>query len=123
MQSIISRIHDPTGKYNEPGAVMGFTQTACRDPIFYRWHQMIDNLCMKIKDQLPPYEKTDLAFDYIKIQSIDLLDLNNKPFDKDQLITFWQQSDINLGNGLDFRADQQAIVRVTHLSYQRFTYS
>lgn len=102
---------------------MGYTQTACRDPIFYQWHQMIDDLCMKVKDRLPPYTNSDLTFNGIKIQSIDLLDANNKPFDKNELITFWQQSDVNLANGLDFSSHQPANVRFTHLNNREFTYS
>lgn len=111
------------GKYKEPPAVMGYTQTAVRDPVFFQWHQMIDNLCMKINDCLPPYKKADLGFDGIKIQSIDMLDANNKPLVKNQLITYWQQSDVNLQNGLDFQAHKPACVRFTHLNYQTFTYS
>lgn len=120
---MIAKIHDPTGKYKQPSAVMGYTQTAVRDPIFFQWHQMLDNLCMKVKDQLPPYEKPHLAFGGIKILSIDLLDANNKPFHKNQLLTYWQQSDINLGNGIDFQSNQTAYVRFTHLNYRSFTFS
>lgn len=120
---MIAKIHDPTGKYKQPSAVMGYTQTAVRDPIFFQWHQMLDNLCMKVKDQLPPYKKPHLAFEGIKILSIDLLDANNKPFHKNQLLTYWQQSDINLGNGIDFQSNQTAYVRFTHLNYRSFTFS
>lgn len=120
---MIGKVHDPSGKYKEPAAVMGYTQTATRDPMFFQWHQMFDNLCMKVKDQLPPYTNAQLAFQGIKMQSIELLDANNKPFDKDQLITYWQQSDIDLSNGLDFQSHQAAYVRLTHLNYRTFTYS
>lgn len=101
---------------------MSYTQTAVRDPVFFRWHQMIDNLCMKLKDRLTPYTKADLEFNGIKIQSIDLLDENNKPIDKNELITHWQQSDVDLQNGLDFRAQKPVFVRFTHLNYRSFTY-
>lgn len=30
--------------------------TALRDPVFYRWHQYIDDLFASFKDSLPPYD-------------------------------------------------------------------
>ena len=37
--------------------VMGETVTAMRDPIFYRWHKMIDSLFQQFKSNLQPYTK------------------------------------------------------------------
>lgn len=39
------------------------------------------------------------------------------------LQTFWQQSDINLTNGLDFAPRGNAFVRFTHLMHDPFTYT
>lgn len=120
-QTIISLIHDPDGKYKEMGGVMSDTTTALRDPAFYRWHKMIDDLGVKLKDRLPPYTDKDLAFSGIKIVSVDILDNSNKSIT--ELLTFWQQTTLNLQNGLDFHVQTPSLVTVTHLNHQEFTYS
>lgn len=117
---MISFIHDPDGKYKEPGGVMSDTSTAMRDPAFYRWHKMVDDLCVKLKNRLEPYRDQDLVFDGIKIKSLDLLDGSNKS--TEQLFTFWQKTIVNLQNGLDFHVNKQSLVTLTHLNYQTFTY-
>lgn len=102
---------------------MGSTTTAVRDPIFFRWHQTIDEICLKLKDYLPFYTSDVLSFNGIEIKSLDLLNDSDEPLANDQLITYWQKSTVNLQNGLDFRADEPVLVQFTHLNYQHFSYS
>lgn len=41
----------------QPFGVMGFTSTAIRDPIFYRWHKLVDSVFHNYQEeQLPPYD-------------------------------------------------------------------
>lgn len=117
---MISLIHDPCMKYKEPGGVMSDTTTALRDPIFYRWHKMCDDLGVKLKNRLPRYTDADLTFSGIKIKSFDFVDPSDKVLP--QLTTFWQRSIVNLQNGLDFHANVPSLVAFTHLNYQQFTY-
>lgn len=117
---MISYIHDPDMKYNEPANVVSDTTTAMRDPVFFRWHKTIDMLCVKLKDRLPPYEENDLIFTDITIKSFNILDASNQQID--QLITFWQKSTVNLQNGLDFHVSEPVLVTFTHLNYQQFSY-
>lgn len=119
---VISFIHDPQMKYKEEPAVMSDTTTSCRDPVFYRWHKMFDDVCVKLKDRLPPYQPKDLAYNGIKLVSLDLYNDSNQQ-KTEELITFWQKSTVNLQNGLDFHVDSPSLVSFTHLNYQHFTYS
>lgn len=117
---MIALSHDPLMKYKEPGGCLSDTTTALRDPAFFRWHKMIDDLCVKLKNRLPPYEPKDLSFDKIKIKEFKLFDSSNKSVD--ELITFWQETTVNLQNGLDFHVNAPSLVTFTHLNYQHFTY-
>lgn len=47
---------DPLLKAGKPPEVMTDTATAARDVIFYRWHQMIDNLYTMQQTKLEPYK-------------------------------------------------------------------
>lgn len=120
---IISQIHDPMLKYKEPGGCLADTTTSCRDPVFYRWHKMVDNLCVKLKNQMPAYIDKDLAFSGVKIQKLEIWDPStNQPVANDQLTTFWQRSTINLENGLDYHVAEPVLVQCTHLNYVQYLY-
>lgn len=120
--SVISFMHDPDMKYKEEAGLLADSTTAARDPVFYRWHKMIDDLCVKLKDRSPPYDNSNLTFRGIKINSLDLIRASDqKP--TNELITFWQKSTVNLQNGLDFHANSPSLVTFTHLNYQNFIYS
>lgn len=109
-------------KYNELPAVMSDASTSMRDPIFYRWHKMVDDLCMKLKGLLPPYEKNELAFNGVKLVSCDLIsDSDGKS--TTELLTFWHKSTVDLQNGLNFSAKKACLLTFTHLNYQTFSYS
>lgn len=92
-----------------------------RDPIFFRWHKNIDDIFVKYKNLLSPYEVDDLKFDGVSINNFSVLDHNDK--ETNELITFWQQSQVNLEHGVDFAAPGNRLVNVTHCNYQAFTYS
>lgn len=121
VHELLAFAHDPEMKYNESASIMGSTGTACRDPIFYRWHKTIDNLCVKLKDRLPPYQKSELQFTDITIKSLNILNESDESIE--QLCTFWQKSTVNLQHGLDFENDHPILVNFTHLNYQHFTYA
>lgn len=114
--------HDPKGvMYLEQPGVMADTTTAMRDPIFYRWHKMIDDLFADYKYTLPPYTSDELACPGIKIDKVNLI-VNQKY--TDELCTFWQWDDVNLGIGLDLNGDgsNPVYIRFCHLNHEDFIY-
>nr|QOQ34392.1 prophenoloxidase 2-2 [Sogatella furcifera] len=115
----LSLIHDPEFKYLENVSVVGDLATAMRDPVFYRWHALIDDIFVKYKQTLPPYSVQQLGFDGIRINSIEV---NSKSSPKNQFSTFWQQSDVNLARGMDFAPRSNVFARITHLQHQPFEY-
>lgn len=118
---MLSYIHDPEDKYKEQAGVMSDTTTAMRDPVFFRWHKMIDELCCKLKNRLPPYPESDLLFEDISISSLVILNESNQPIH--ELNTFWQKTSVNLQNGMDFHVAHPVYVTFTHLNYRHFKYS
>lgn len=117
--TFIALCHDPEGRHNEDSGVMGDTTTAMRDPIFYRWHTMINELFLVHKLNLMPYTEAQLGFQNIRIDGVDLA-CGGKLVD--ELRTYWQRSNVNLQSGLDFAANEPIYVSFTHLNYEKFSY-
>ncbi|KAE8573958.1 Putative prophenoloxidase [Halyomorpha halys] len=120
--NVISLCHDPDGKYLEPAAVMSDTATAMRDPIFYRWHSFINYLFQEYKNTLPSYTKEQLAFPGVKVTSIEVQTDGASTKAKNKLITFWQQTDIDLSLGMDFEKSEPVFARITRLQHKPFSY-
>lgn len=96
----IAYAHDPDNRHRESFGVIGDSATAVRDPAFYRWHAFIDDHFQVHKKRLRPYSVEQLGYPDILIT-----DATVKTDDDETngiLHTFWQQSDVNLAQGLDF---------------------
>ena len=59
----------------------------------------------------------------IGLRNLHGFDSNSSEKEKPKLTTFWQKSDLNLSNGLDFSRDESIYVRVTHLNHDEFMYT
>lgn len=118
--NIIALIHDPLGKHLEDPSVMGSLQTAMRDPLFYRWHDFINDLFQKLKLQFPKYTRKDLEAKFVEVSKIEV-QMVIEPAPPNHLITYWQKSDVDLGSGLDF-GPGNVQVSFTHLQHVNFNY-
>nr|UZP64756.1 prophenoloxidase-1 [Bemisia tabaci] len=117
----IALCHDPDHRYLENISVMGDPTTAMRDPVFYRWHAMIDYIFQEHKNKLPQYTVKQLTFDGIKINNVEV-QIQSSSAPKNEFATFWQQNDIDLSRGLDFAPGGQILARFTHLQHAPFVY-
>ncbi|CAH0557366.1 unnamed protein product [Brassicogethes aeneus] len=115
----LSFIHDPDARHLESFGVIGDSATAMRDPIFYRWHAYIDDIFQQFKNTLPSYEENQLNYPGVTVSDIEL-ETPNSP--KNQINTFWQQSDVDLSRGLDFQPRGSVFARFTHLQHKNFVY-
>lgn len=113
----IAYCHDPDERFLESYGIMGENTTAMRDPVFYRWHENINDIFMEYKNTLPPYSEDQLGFDKVRIKNVEVSALG---IPKNEFSTFWQQSDINLSRGLDFSPRGPIYVRFTHLQHAPF---
>lgn len=119
--SLTAFCHDPEGKYNQGNGLIGDLTTAVRDPFFFRWHSFINDVCIRHKEAQTPYTDDELKFDNIHITAIELISAETKAATT-EFRTFWQQTDVNVANGLDFRKPDALFVRLTHLNYEHFSY-
>ncbi|KAL9692654.1 hypothetical protein quinque_016425 [Culex quinquefasciatus] len=74
-----------------PGAVMQM-ETSMRDPIYYQFVERALDLYWRFKSYLPPYTNDELNFPGVEI----------KEFSSDKLITYFEQFDADISNGLPF---------------------
>ncbi|XP_058464518.1 phenoloxidase 1-like [Malaya genurostris] len=116
---VLAYIHDPDYRYLEDFGVMGDVTTAMRDPVFYRWHGMIDGIFRKFLETLRPYTSAQLGFPGIKVNSINVR-LNKANAPANILLTFWQKSQIDLAAGLDFGPKGNVFATFTHLQHAPF---
>ncbi|KAJ0173370.1 hypothetical protein K1T71_011546 [Dendrolimus kikuchii] len=114
----IAYCHDPEHKYLEQFGVMGDSGTAMRDPVFYRWHSFIDDIFQLYKAKLPPYNNTQLDYNGIRVSSVGI----EGSAGNNTISTFWEQSTVNLGRGLDFMPRGSVLATFTHLQHNEFTY-
>ena len=113
----IARASDPRGRHNTAPGVMGNTATSLRDPVFYRWHQFIDDIFSQYKALLPPYGENDLNFPGVEILS-SRVDTNRE---KNVLHTSFEQTELLLP-GLDFFSNNTVRFRYNRLNHQPFKY-
>ncbi|KAJ8679161.1 hypothetical protein QAD02_014948 [Eretmocerus hayati] len=117
---ILSLVHDPDNRYLESFGVMADDKTAMRDPIFYVWHQFIDDIFVRFKDSLTPYTLEQLNFPGVKVVDIRV----SVPRDNPNILnTHWTKSDVELSHGLDFVPRGSILVRLQHLNHDDFSYS
>jgi hypothetical protein len=100
--------------------VMGDTATSMRDPAFYRLHALVDDCFQVYLQNLAPYTPNQLTFPGINIASVQVQSDGLQP---NVFQTFWQQSDVNMTNGLDFAPRGNVFVRYTHLQHVPFNYN
>lgn len=108
--NIISRCHDPENRHLEEDGVMSQVETAMRDPIFYRWHAFIDSVFKRFKNTLAPYTEQELLNDGITVESVNV-QAKSSHFrtGANELVTYWQNSDVDLSDGLDFFSDSISV--------------
>ncbi|XP_062550620.1 phenoloxidase 2-like [Armigeres subalbatus] len=117
----LAYIHDPEYRYLEDFGVMGDVSTAMRDPVFYRWHGMIDALFRRFLESLNPYTSTQLGFAGVKVNSIAAR-VNRANAPSNILLTYWQRSQVDLAAGLDFGPQGNVFATFTHLQHAPFSY-
>lgn len=138
---MLAYVHDPDNSFLESFGVVGDNTTAMRDPVFYRWHQHIDDIFQRHKRRFKPYTKDDvcetenrrvvvkikisclfqLSFSDVEVDSFNV-QLNRAGAKNNILLTFWQRSQVDLGAGLDFGPEGNVFATFTHIQHAPFTY-
>lgn len=121
LHNVVAFCHDPDERFLEGYGVIGEFQTAMRDPVFYRIHCQIDNLFQRFKNGLDPYPANKLNYGGIEVQSFTV-QLNKKQVPPNNLLTYWQKSEVDLSTGLDFGPRGNVYASFTHLQHVPFAY-
>ncbi|XP_063218970.1 phenoloxidase 1-like [Bacillus rossius redtenbacheri] len=116
----IGLCHDPDGRHLETFGVIGDSATAMRDPAFYRWHAFVDDMFQEHKNTLPRYTREQIDYPGVRVTSVEIEVRGGRT--KNELQTFWQQSDVDMSRGLDFQPRGSILARFTHLQHSPFSY-
>ncbi|XP_046746454.1 phenoloxidase 2-like [Diprion similis] len=116
----IGLCHDPDNRHLESIGVMGDNAMAMRDPIFYRWHTFVNDIFRQYKDRLDSYTVEELDHKGVKVTGLNVISKNYR--ENNVFRTFWEESNIDVSNGLDFAARGAARIRFTHLNHELFEY-
>jgi len=57
---------------DENAGVMGFAETAMRDPAFFKWHKFTDDFFLEYKGLLGPYSHSDLSYPGVEVVSLSV---------------------------------------------------
>ncbi|KAJ8679160.1 hypothetical protein QAD02_014947 [Eretmocerus hayati] len=117
---LMSLIHDPDHRFLEPFGVMSSNATAMRDPLFYRWHQFVDDIVYQFLDGLAPYTTQQLSFPGITVKDVRVGTSQSNP---NTLNTHWTKSDVEMSQGLDFFPRGPVLARIQHLNHDEFSYN
>ncbi|XP_055859251.1 phenoloxidase 2-like [Episyrphus balteatus] len=120
--SLISLAHDPDSRHLEDIGVMGDVTTAMRDPIFYRWHSFLNQIFNKFKALLPAYDSNELGFNGVIVDTA-YVQIQSEGTTPNILATFWQNSTIDIGAGLDFGPNGAIYAKYSHLQHVPFAYN
>jgi len=116
--NFIAKITDPTGIFGDDVGVMFNPATASRDPVFYRWHQVVDNIFFnEYKASLGPYKEDELNFPGVKIVESKMTSQGKK----NQLFTMIDKFSAQL-HGSVIAGDTSFTARWNQLNHQPFQY-
>jgi len=116
--NFIARITDPDGALGHSTGVMFNPATAMRDPVFYRWHSVVDGIFFnQYKTGLGPYTDTELSFPGVTIveSKVSTVGRNN------QLWTMFDDVSVQL-YGSAIQADNSFMARYKRLNHFPFEY-
>ncbi|XP_044742194.1 hexamerin-like [Chrysoperla carnea] len=110
----------PLDNYKVQPSTLEIFATAMRDPMFYRIYRRIVHYFLNYKKNLPTYKYTDLLYQGVKVNSVDI----------DELITYFDYFNVELNNALynDFTVTDTDVPKVLvkarqmRLNHKPFTY-
>jgi len=84
-------LHTYKYDYKVLPSVLEHYETTLRDPVFWQLYKRIIKFYWQFKDTLPYYKKTEIMFDGVKIQSVEM----------DKLVTYFDKFDSDITNAVD----------------------
>nr|BAO96441.1 prophenoloxidase beta [Penaeus monodon] len=128
---LLSQCHDPVRSHKSNVGVLAATETAIRDPVFFRWHKFIDDVFLKYKMTQPPYTPKQLHMN-VEVMSVTVTDKSTArayytPRRGDQLHTYFRVKSFEATNGIDFKLNPEDHFKVhfqsDYLQHTHFYYT
>ncbi|XP_062553866.1 hexamerin-1.1-like isoform X2 [Armigeres subalbatus] len=101
-----------------PGPLMHY-ETSMRDPIYYQYLERLLEFYWQFKSYLPPYSADEINYKGVQITSVTI----------DKLITYFENFEADISNGLPFNAKQKStwdysiFARQKRLNHKPFSYT
>lgn len=87
----VSELHTFRYGYKVLPSVLEHYETTLRDPVFWQLYKRIIKFYWQFKNTLPYYKKSEIIFDGVKIQSVDI----------GKLVTYFDKFDSDITNAVD----------------------
>lgn len=110
--------YQPLQKYKLAPSALEHYETSLRDPVFYQFYKRIVLYFQKYKSYLPKYEKDDLYYPGVRVES----------FSVDKLFTFFEHYDSDIYNAVYINEQENekepfpVRVRQQRLNHKPFSY-
>jgi hypothetical protein len=99
-----------------------------RDPIFYRWHTLVENLMLEHKNLLEPYSPHTsdfpLSWPAVNVTDVKVVSVGEgAEFPPNELKTFWGFKEFKFTRGLDHaNISKPVLICAKHLDHIEFNY-
>lgn len=112
---LLGHIVDHYHGHNVAPGVLENYETVLRDPLYYRILASITQIFLRYKSNLPYYQREELVFPGVKVDSLDV----------DKLVTYFDKFDIDISSAVGVSKVEEDIVikaRQYRLNHKPFTY-
>ncbi|XP_054270890.1 hexamerin-like [Macrosteles quadrilineatus] len=97
-RKVVGSIVDPNNQYQAAPGAIETNSAALRDPVFYQVIARVVNYFQNFKNQLKPYNKEQVNFDGVQVQSVNV----------DKLVTYFDNNEVDLYNAINYQQGEQA---------------
>ncbi|CAL4079987.1 unnamed protein product, partial [Meganyctiphanes norvegica] len=124
---LISLTHEEPHRGNQRVGVMFASQASMRDPVFYRYHQYIEDfyqryLDMKLAQGIGQNTYDDLEEEDLVIRYVDVSSTLDPQGSTGEVVTGCNTFSMEATYGFDFDGNEQVFVSLSHLDHIPFNY-
>ena len=120
---VLALVNDPDESKDINYGPMIHTQTAARDPVFFRWHKFINSIFESYRLKLSPHTKDTLTMDGIELLEVNVT-TDNMPKGKRKVPSYRNQlqTKMKIASYYVGIENKRKVVHKEVMDYYRFTY-
>lgn len=116
-----SHMHDVWDDDEDDTGTIAYPRASMRDPLFFEWHKLIEDVFWDFRKLLDGYKKEQLQWNSITVVNISIQGANS--LKTNEVKTFWQKRNVTLNRGIDFSLRHPIKISVQHLQHEAFQYT